>query len=256
MSDISNQTFIDNFISSNFDKACLSNIIQSHLYTSYEKFSSNYNEKEKRRYYISSNYDMNKFLYSYNNLSFSYIDKLFDSSNSSNSSDTKTFINYLCYKSLSNINIIYGSNNSYYDICKNIKPVVRNILYDNSKTGDEYQNNLNKIIENGDLYKETEFDNINHDESAINTEKTDCYLFKSKRNEVYKVNEIFNIKNLKIPIYIDKLNDYNVAKFIFDNFTNQKYFSYQDIIIFLDNNYDKYIEFKNKKNNKESIITR
>ena len=53
-----------------------------------------------------------------------------------------------------------------------------------------------------------------------------------------------NFKGIKLSI--DNKNDYNVAKFIFDNFkdsTNDSTnFSYKDILTFLDNNYEIYID--------------
>lgn len=225
------QLFINNFITSNFDDKCLSNIKHSHLYSTYGNFTSNYDEKEKRIEYKSSNYDMNKFLYSYNNLSFNYLDKLFDNSDSSNSSNTKTFINYLCYKALSNIDINYSSHDHYYDICKNIKPVVKNLLYDESKS-DIFQSNLNIIIDRGNLNSNTVINDINYDKSAIDTNKTDCYLFKSNKITIYKVDKILNINNLNVPIFIDIKNDYiylfykkkdNVVDTIIYKYYNKKF---------------------------------
>ena len=66
----SSQLFINNFITSNFDEKCLSNIKRSYLYSSYNAFTSNYIQEEQKVWYISSNADINKFFYSYNNLSF------------------------------------------------------------------------------------------------------------------------------------------------------------------------------------------
>jgi glutamate-1-semialdehyde aminotransferase/spore coat polysaccharide biosynthesis protein SpsF (cytidylyltransferase family) len=74
-------------------------------------------------------------------------------------------------------------------------------------------------------------------------------------------NDIFNIKYYSfelnklilnnnfegIHLSIDNKNDYEVAKFIYNNFKDNEIFSYKDILYFLDNNYEKYIEFKNKK---------
>jgi glutamate-1-semialdehyde 2,1-aminomutase len=77
------------------------------------------------------------------------------------------------------------------------------------------------------------------------------YIFKIHK---YICNFNFEFKNnfKGIHLSIDKLNDYEVAKFIFENFKNQDYFSYTDILLFLDNNYEKYIEIKNKINKKRS----
>jgi glutamate-1-semialdehyde 2,1-aminomutase len=51
-----------------------------------------------------------------------------------------------------------------------------------------------------------------------------------------------------IHLSIDDNNDYCVAKFIFDNFKDN-IFSYKDILKFLDNNYETYINIKNEKQN-------
>jgi glutamate-1-semialdehyde aminotransferase/spore coat polysaccharide biosynthesis protein SpsF (cytidylyltransferase family) len=80
------------------------------------------------------------------------------------------------------------------------------------------------------------------------------------KKEFYK--DIFNIhfydfhlNNLKlhnnfngIHLSIDTKNDYEVAQFIYSNFKDKALFSYSEILKFLDENYEKYIEIKNKKN--------
>jgi glutamate-1-semialdehyde aminotransferase/spore coat polysaccharide biosynthesis protein SpsF (cytidylyltransferase family) len=63
--------------------------------------------------------------------------------------------------------------------------------------------------------------------------------------ELNKLNLINNFNN--IALSIDNKNDYEIAKFIYENFKNNLNFSYKDILCFLDNNYNQYIDLKNKK---------
>ena len=51
-----------------------------------------------------------------------------------------------------------------------------------------------------------------------------------------------------IHLSIDDKNDYCIAKFIFNNFKDN-IFSYKDILHFLDNNYETYMNIKNEKQN-------
>ena len=64
----------------------------------------------------------------------------------------------------------------------------------------------------------------------------------------------FNLNKLQlknnfnsIALSIDNKNDYEVAKFIYNNFKNNINFTYKDILYFLDSNYEEYISIKNKK---------
>jgi glutamate-1-semialdehyde aminotransferase/spore coat polysaccharide biosynthesis protein SpsF (cytidylyltransferase family) len=80
------------------------------------------------------------------------------------------------------------------------------------------------------------------------------------KKEVYK--DILNIKyydfklnNLNLTnnfkgfhLSIDTQNDYDIANFIYENFKENIQFSYKDILLFLDNNYETYIALKNKQN--------
>jgi len=46
---------------------------------------------------------------------------------------------------------------------------------------------------------------------------------------------------------IDNQNDYEIAKFIFNHFENNEFFSFKDILFFIDNNYEEYLKIKNNK---------
>jgi glutamate-1-semialdehyde aminotransferase/spore coat polysaccharide biosynthesis protein SpsF (cytidylyltransferase family) len=170
--------------------------------------------------------------------------------------------------------------NRYYYLCKLLRP--ENIIRITSDCPfidvieldnmiDYFKINNCDYIYNTD---EIDEDNIYPEGSDIEicNFKTLEYIWKNEREnrehsigiirvkrEYYK--KYFNIKfydfglnklNLKnnfnnIALSVDSKNDYNVAVFIYDNFKNKDYFSYKDILYFLDNNYEKYIEIKNNK---------
>lgn len=51
-----------------------------------------------------------------------------------------------------------------------------------------------------------------------------------------------------IHLSIDKPQDYELAQFIFNNFKNSEYFSFEEILRFLDQNYEQYQYIKNSSN--------
>lgn len=116
------------------------------------------------------------------------------------------------------------------------------------------EDDLNSIYPEGSDIEIFNFKTIKYiweHEKEIRQHATGCIRV---RNDYYK--NIFNIKqfdcelnkiNLNnnfngIHISIDQLRHYELAKFIFNNFKEQEYFSYQDILLFLDNNYDTYTQ--------------
>ena len=64
----------------------------------------------------------------------------------------------------------------------------------------------------------------------------------------FKLNNLDLKNNFNgIHISIDNKNDYEVAKFIYNHFKNKENFTYENILYFLDNNYEEYISIKNTK---------
>lgn len=82
---------------------------------------------------------------------------------------------------------------------------------------------------------------LNYYKNIFKIQKYDCEL--NKLNLVHDFNGIH--------LSIDQPKHYQIAKFIFNNFNNQEYFSFEEILFFLDINinYDKYQELLNLKNN-------
>lgn len=194
MGDNSNQTFIDNFISSNF------------------------NTNELRINNTDSN--INNFLYSYNKLSFYYIDKLLNNSNKDN---TEIFINYLCFKCLSNCN---EDKDNCSNIRKNIKPIMRNLfIYDetNKNPDNSYYNTFSNLITSNDLFEKTSnYSNIGNNDNIYSNLNIPNLI----KSEIFKVNKIFDIDvSSNSSIYIDKNNNY---LFLFKNNDDCDIYKYYD----------------------------
>ncbi len=173
--------------------------------------------------------------------------------------------------------------NRYYYLCKLINPTnIIRITADCPFIDVEELDNMINEFENNNydyMFNTNEADNDN-----IYPEGSDIEIFNMKSLEYIFTNEKqirehsvgiirvkrdyykdflninfydFKLNNLSlkhnfngIALSIDTITDYNVAKFIFesDTFKNKNIFSYKEILYFLDENYDKYIELKNTKN--------
>jgi glutamate-1-semialdehyde aminotransferase/spore coat polysaccharide biosynthesis protein SpsF (cytidylyltransferase family) len=140
--------------------------------------------------------------------------------------------------------ITYFENNNYDYIYntdeldnKNIYPEGSDIEIFNMKSIEYIWNNEKKIRE--------------HSVGIIRLKKDFYKNYLNINFYDFKLNEL-QLKNnfLSIALSIDTPNDYNIAKFIFedDNFKNRTLFSYKEILYFLDENYEKYEKLKNSKN--------
>lgn len=170
--------------------------------------------------------------------------------------------------------------NRYYYLCKLIKPdtIIRvtadcpfidTTILDNMIT--YYKNNNFDYVYNTDendkynIYPEgSDFEIFNFNtleyiwknEKDIREHCTGCIRIKRNYYEnIFKIN-LYDSKLITtylkhnfngIHLSIDKISDYNVASFIYNNFKEKEFFSYQDILNFLDENYDEYIKIKDEK---------
>lgn len=192
-----------------------------------------------------------------------------------------------CYKN--NILCYRGDErdliNRYYNLCKLIDAhiiiritadcpyvdykILNNMIefYNNNKLDYLYntdETDLNHIYPEGsdiEIFNFKTLEYIWKNENEIREHATGCIRLKY---DIYK--NIFNIKkynceldklilqnNFKgIHLSIDKKSDYDVAKFIFNNFKNKEYFSYEEILYFLDNNYEEYIKIKTNQNKQKT----
>ena len=131
----------------------------------------------------------------------------------------------------SNIDYMYNTDENNL---KNIYPEGSDIEICNYKTLEYIWNNEKDIRE--------------HSIGIIRIKKD--YYKKYLKIQFYdfKLNNL-NFKNnlLDLRLSIDTKNDYEVAKFIFNHFNNNEEFTYKDILYFIDNNYNEYLNIKNNK---------
>lgn len=150
---------------------------------------------------------------------------------------------FIDYKILDNMIDLYNKNNYDYihntdDDSENIYPEGSDIEIFNFKTLEYIWKNEKDVREHSIGIIRLKF---NHYKDLFKIHKYICD---------FKCDLVHNFKNIHLSI--DKKNDYDLAKFIFENFKDKEYFSYEDILIFLDNNYEKYIEIKTSINEKRT----
>jgi glutamate-1-semialdehyde 2,1-aminomutase len=90
-------------------------------------------------------------------------------------------------------------------------------------------------------------------EHATGVIKLKPHYFNIFNTHKYKINKINTINSLNgIKLSIDNNTDYLIANFIFNYFKDLNYFSFEEVLKFIDKNYEEYLLLNNTKNNMNS----